>query len=997
MRFTGTADCNPTRIHAQGGNGGSTTGTNAGPGGGGGGGRILFQACGGGTCVLPTSSVNGGTPGLNGFGTNGGATAGANGVLTVLSGCYSPLNAPVVLTPANGSSTNNPRPIYSGTLAQPFPAGTEVIIYVDGVELTRVTPDASGNWSFTQPTNLTEGSHSVYAVAINTSQNLQSIPSNTNTFTVDLTPPPAPIVIAPANGSTTNDNTPVYSGTAEANSTVSVIVDGSLVGTAVTNASGTWSLTPATPLADGAHTVRATAMDAAGNTSVPSAANTFIVDTTPPAAPVVLTPANGSITSDNTPTYRGTAEPGISVTVIVDGTPVGMATANASGVWSFTLAAPLADGSHTVSATASDAAGNTSPSSAANTFIVDTTPPAAPVVLTPANGSRTNDNTPTYTGTAEPNSSVKVIVDGATVATVMADASGNWSFIPTTPLTDGSHTVRATATDAAGNTSVSSATNTFIVDTTPPAAPVVLTPANGSITSDNTPTYSGTAEANSLGAVIVDGATVVTVTADVSGNWSFIADDALADGSHTVRATATDAAGNTSVSSTTNTFIVDTTPPAAPVVLTPANGSITNDNTPTYSGTAEANSTVSIIVDGSSVVTVTANASGVWSFTPAAPLADGSHTVRATATDATGNTSASSATDTFIVDTTPPAAPVVLTPANGSRTSNTTPTYSGTAEANSTVSVIVDGSLVGTVIADASGNWSLTRPALADGSHTVRATATDAAGNTSASSATNTFIVDTTPPAAPVVTAPANGSRTNDTTPTYTGTAEPNSTVSVIVDGDSDGPRHGECVGQLELHADDAADGRFAHGEGHGDGCDAATPARRRPPTRSSWTPRPRPHRWSRPLPTGRGPMTPRRPDSGTAEPNSTVSVIVDGNPVTTVTADAAGSWSYTSATPLTEGSHTVRATATDAAGNTSVPSATNTFIVDTTPAAPVVTAPADGSTTSDSTPTYTGTAEPNSTVSVIVDGTPMGPVTADASGNWTTRPWCRWRMALTR
>ncbi|WP_044195337.1 adventurous gliding motility protein AgmC, partial [Hyalangium minutum] len=519
MRFTGTADCNPSRVHAWGGKGGSTTATNAGPGGGGGGGRILFQACNGGNCVLNNSSVNGGTGGLTGFGLANGATAGAPGALTVLPDCYSPLAAPVVVAPANGSSTNNSRPVYSGTLALPIPTGTEIIIYVDNVEVGRVAPDSAGNWSFTQPTNLTTGSHSVYAVAVNTSQNLQSIPSNTNTFTVDLTPPAAPVVTAPANGATTN-STPTYTGTAEPNSTVTVIVDGNPVGTVVANGSGAWSLPQPTALTDAMHTVRATATDAAGNTGPSSATHTFTVDTTPPAAPVVVTPVNGSRTNNNRPTYTGTAEPGISVTVIVDGNPVGIVTADASGNWSFTQPTALTDASHTVRATATDTAGNTSPSSATHTFTVDTTPPAAPVVTAPANGSRTNNNRPTYTGTAEPNSTVTVIVDGTSVGTVVADGSGNWSLLQPTALTDASHTVRATAMDAAGNTSVSSATHTFIVDTTPPAAPVVTAPANGSRTNNNRPTYTGTAEPNSTVTVIVDGNPVGTAVADGSGNWS---------------------------------------------------------------------------------------------------------------------------------------------------------------------------------------------------------------------------------------------------------------------------------------------------------------------------------------------------------------------------------------------------------------------------------------------------------------------------------------------
>ncbi len=148
-------------------------------------------------------------------------------------------------------------------------------------------------------------------------------------------------------------------------------------------AGGTWSFTPTVPLADGPHAVRATATDAAGNVSVSSNTNSFTVDTIPPPAPVVVTPANGSVTSDNTPTYSGTAEPGVTVTVIVDGVSVGTTTATAGGTWSFTPAAPLADGPHTVKATAMDVAGNTSADSNTNSFIVDTVAPAAPVVSTP--------------------------------------------------------------------------------------------------------------------------------------------------------------------------------------------------------------------------------------------------------------------------------------------------------------------------------------------------------------------------------------------------------------------------------------------------------------------------------------------------------------------------------------------------------------------------------------------------------------------------------------
>ncbi len=131
------------------------------------------------------------------------------------------------------------------------------------------------------------------------------------------------------------------------------------------------------------------------------------------------------------------------------------------------------------------------------------------------------------------------------------------------------------------------------------------------------------------------------------------------------------------------------------------------DNTPAYSGTAEAGSTVTVIVDGVPVGTITADASGNWSFTPTTALAEGTHTVKATATDAVGNTSPDSNTNTFTVDTHAPAAPGGRHSGGRLGTNDTTPTFSGTAEPGSTVTVIVDGTQLGTTTADAAGNWTL--------------------------------------------------------------------------------------------------------------------------------------------------------------------------------------------------------------------------------------------------------------------------------------------------
>ncbi|RYA89353.1 Ig-like domain-containing protein, partial [Enterobacter cloacae complex sp. 742-ADZ3-9B] len=148
---------------------------------------------------------------------------------------------------------------------------------------------------------------------------------------------------------------------------------------------GNWTFTPTTALGEGPHTITFNATDAAGNTGVTSPPFNLTVDTTVPEAPVftpatdnagpVLGPvASGQSTDDTTPTLNGTAAANATITIYENGQQVGTAVADANGVWSFTTGT-LANGSHTWTATATDAAGNISPASPGFTLVVDTTVP----------------------------------------------------------------------------------------------------------------------------------------------------------------------------------------------------------------------------------------------------------------------------------------------------------------------------------------------------------------------------------------------------------------------------------------------------------------------------------------------------------------------------------------------------------------------------------------------------------------------------------------------
>jgi N-acetylneuraminic acid mutarotase len=268
-----------------------------------------------------------------------------------------------------------------------------------------------------------------------------------------------------------------------------------------------------------------------------------LIDIIPPSAPSITAAA---LTNNNKPTISGVAEAGSSVGIYSGSTLLATVTADATtGAYSYTPSSSLTDGTYTLTAKATDSAGNVSSASTASTLKVDTVAPTAPTV---AAATLTNNNKPTISGTAEAGSSVQIYNGATLIATVTADAStGAYSYIPTSSLTDGTYTLTAKATDMAGNISSSSTVATLKVDT------VSTTPTIASIasTSNTKPTITGTAEALSTVTIKYGSTTLGTATADGSGNWTlasanYISGTSLPVGSDGISVTATDTAGNTS-------------------------------------------------------------------------------------------------------------------------------------------------------------------------------------------------------------------------------------------------------------------------------------------------------------------------------------------------------------------------------------------------------------------------------------------------------------------
>src|SRR6185312_3497055 len=310
-----------------------------------------------------------------------------------------------------------------------------------------------------------------------------------------------------------------------------------------------------------------------------------------------------------------------------------------------------------------------------------------------------------------------------------ADGSGNWSYT-TAALTNGAHSLTATATDVAGNTSAASAALNVTIDTAAPVVPTIASfstdsgTAGDGITNDNTLTLTGSAEANAT-VKVYDGVTLLgSVTADAGGNWSYTT-AALTNGGHSLTATATDVAGNTSAASSALSVTIDAAAPVAPSLAAYSTDSgtvgdgITNDNTLTLTGSAEANATVKVYDGATLLGSATADGAGAWSFTTAA-LTNGAHSLTATDTVA-GNTSAASSALNVTIDTTAPVTPAIasFSPDTGTVGDHITKehmlTLTGTAEANSTVSVFDGSTLLGIALVPGTGAWTFTTEALANG------------------------------------------------------------------------------------------------------------------------------------------------------------------------------------------------------------------------------------------------------------------------------------------
>jgi alpha-tubulin suppressor-like RCC1 family protein len=782
------------------------------------------------------------------------------------------------------------------------------------------------------------------------------------TYIHDNIAPNPPTLTSTTPGSPANMNSPVVNGMSEAGAKIQLYTDAgctATIGSQVT-ASGTGAFMVTVSVSnDTTYQFYGKATDVAGNVSGCSSGLTYVEDSTPPANPTLNSlPPSNSVTM---PTLTGAAESGATVNVYTlancAGSSMGSTTAAADGTFSIQMTVGM-NTSTTFSVKAVDAAMNASGCSNNMTYIHDNIAPGLPTGLASTPGSPAQSSSPSITGSAEANSTVRLFTNPtcSTGVAGTATASGTGAFsIPVSVGAGSTTTFYATATDAANNTSLcSTAFVTYVQDSVAPAVPSGMSTVPGSPGNSLMPSVHGTTEANAtvkLYSVAGCGSGLLA-TGSANGAGAFMINVTVTNGSTTnIYATATDLASNTSAcTSTALVYVEDSTPPATPSGLTTSPPSPANNTTPSILGTTEAGaSVVAYSNSGCTMVAGSAVATGTGGFTiPVTVATNSTTTFYLVATDAAMNsTTCGAATIAYTDDNSAVATPVLTstTPVSPSNTS-TTPSVNGTTSAGFTIKMYTTSNCTGSfvqVTADASGNFTVPETVTANSTTTFYATATNLALTVSACSSGITYIHDNTAPNPPTGLGVSPTSPANNNNPTISGSAEGNSTVklytnnactsAVVGTGTATGAGSFSITISNGIILDNTTTTFWAtatDAAGNASACssssvtyveDSTPPAT---PSITSTSPA--------------GPSSVTNPTvNGSAEASSTVRLYTmaacAGGVLATGTASAGGTFNI----PITVGANTstsLYAKATDAANNASACSAVFTYVNDSNPPA---------------------------------------------------------------
>ncbi|MEN4978239.1 Ig-like domain-containing protein [Erwinia billingiae] len=737
---------------------------------------------------------------------------------------------------AQHGATDDTRPVLDG---QGTPANI-INVYDNGNLIGSTVVAANGSWTFQPTSPLGEGPHDI-SFSEKNSAGVESAQSAPISFTVDLTPPTAAEVISVTDGKNqdlthgglTNNGDVEMSGKGATPGDVVKLYDGDkLIGSTIVDADGNWTV-PGTIVGDGEHDLSVGITDPAGNEGPRSPAIPVDLDTT---APIVPTPtltdgtgldlSHGGVTNNGSLDMSGTGGTEGDIVKLYDGdTLVGSTTVGKDGNW--TIPGAIGEGTHDLSASYTDPAGNESAKSAPIAVEIDTTPPAAPTPhledgnhLDLTAGGPTNNGSLEMSGTGTAGDIVRLYDGDTLIGSDTVGPDGTWTV--TGPISgDGIHPISANFTDPAGNVGEKSAPIAVDLDTVAPAAPTPhLEDGNdqdlttGGLTNNGNLDMSGTGGTKGdivklydgdtlLGSAVVGDGGVWTVPGAISG-----------DGTHPISASFTDPAGNESLKSAPIAVDLDTTAPAAPTpTLEDGNdkdltaGGVTNNGNLDMSGTGGVEGDIVKLYDGDTLIgSASVGPGGVWTV-PGAISGDGTHPISASFTDPAGNESAKSAPIAVGIDTVAPLKPEIANVADntggitdpllsGDVTDETKPVFSGkTDEAGLKVELRdQDGNIIGTTVTDKEGNWTVSPDLpLTNGDWAFTVRLVDAAGNSTDSDSFGLHVDNSIPAAGTIdglldnvgteTGSMVSGTITDDTTPTLNGSGPANGQVVLMNDG----------------------------------------------------------------------------------------------------------------------------------------------------------------------------------------------------------------------
>ncbi len=590
-------------------------------------------------------------------------------------------SVPVLASPSNGSSVADLTPTFDWNDVADATSYTILVDNTSNFSSPEINQTVTVS-TYTPGTNLTAGLYYWKVLATNSYGSSAYSGAWSVTLTAPLPLPDVPTLISPISGSTVEDLTPTFDWNDAANATsyhIQIATKSNMTGLVVDTDVASSTYTPASDMAVDLYYWRVLSTNATGSSAYTSIWNVNVIAPPPlPGTPTLISPANGSGTSDTTPSFDWSdASDATGYEILIDNnSDFSSPTISTTTTTSDYTATTLALGTYYWKVRGTNVTGAGS-YSASWSFSIGS-PPSAPVLVAPVNGSYTSDLTPTFDWND---------ISGATSYTILVDNNSDFSspeinqsptsstYTPASNMTVGTYYWKVLATNIYGSGVYCTAWTVNLGN--PPAVPVLAAPANGSFTSDATPDFDWND---------VTGATSYTIQIDNNSDFSspevtsspavsnYTPASNLANGTQYWRVLATNAYGSSAYSSSWNFSIGSA--PGIPTLLLPANSGLTTDQTPAFdwSDVVSATSYTILVDNNSDFSSPEINQSPTASmYTPGSNLALGTYYWKVLATNEYGSGSYSTAWSFSIGSA--PSAPTLVSPSNGSDVADFTPDF----------------------------------------------------------------------------------------------------------------------------------------------------------------------------------------------------------------------------------------------------------------------------------------------------------------------------------